>query len=106
MSFLAAATSSGLVPEVVQVVGALCVLAAFTAAQFGALNTQSWLYLTLNLAGSSVLTVLAALDQQYGFLLLEGVWAIVSAWGLLSLTRGCQPTPQAPDASGLLARWR
>jgi|1185.fasta_scaffold515822_2 hypothetical protein len=92
MSFLASATASGLVPQVVQVIGALCVLAAFTAAQFGALNTQSWVYLTLNLAGSSVLTVLAALDQQYGFLLLEGVWAIVSAWGLLSLAREREPT--------------
>jgi hypothetical protein len=91
MPFLAA-TSSGLVPQVVQVVGALCVLAAFTAAQFGTLNTQSSVYLTLNLAGSAVLTVLATLDQQYGFLLLEGVWALVSAWGLLSLARGREPT--------------
>jgi hypothetical protein len=73
--------------QLVQVAGALCVLAAFAAAQFGALDTQSRLYLTLNLVGSAVLAVLAALDDQYGFLLLEGVWALVSAWGLLRQLR-------------------
>ncbi len=85
MSFLAASTSSGLVPQLVQVAGALCVLAGFAAAQFGVLTPQSRVYLVLNLIGSAVLTVLAAVEQQYGFLLLEAVWAVVSAWGLLNL---------------------
>lgn len=79
--------SSGLLSQAIQVVGALGVLAAFTAAQFGMLSTRAWLYLLLNLVGSTVLAVLAALDVQYGFLLLEGVWALVSAWGLLTAAR-------------------
>jgi hypothetical protein len=91
MSLLGAASSDGLITQVVQVIGALCVLAGFTAAQFGALSPQSGFYLALNLAGSAVLAVLAALDHQYGFLLLEGVWALVSAWGLLTLARGRPP---------------
>jgi hypothetical protein len=80
---------------VIQVVGALCVLAGFAAAQFGWLSPRSRLYLVLNLVGSMVLTVLAAADRQYGFLLLEAVWAIVSAWGLIAvLTR---PGARPPD---------
>jgi hypothetical protein len=77
--------------QVVQVVGALLILAAFAAAQFGWLDTKSRVYLVLNLVGSIVLTVLAWYDEQWGFLLLEFVWAIVSAWGLFQALRGQEP---------------
>ena len=35
----------------------------------------------LNFVGSAVLAVLALLDEDWGFVLLEVVWALVSAWG-------------------------
>lgn len=71
--------------QLIQIVGALLILAAFAAVQFERMRPDSHLYLALNLIGSIILAVLAWLDSQWGFLLLEGVWAIVSAWGLARL---------------------
>jgi hypothetical protein len=81
------------VDQIVQIAGALLILAAFTAAQFGWLPTHSRVYLVLNLVGSIVLTVLAWFEEQWGFLLLEAVWAVVSAWGLVQVQRGRKPAP-------------
>jgi hypothetical protein len=75
------------VDQLVQILGSLLVLTAFAAAQRGALPTSSTAYLALNLVGSAVLAVLAAHERQWGFLLLETVWALVSAWGLIQSLR-------------------
>jgi hypothetical protein len=76
------------VDQLVQIVGALLILIAFAAAQLGAMDPHSRLYLWLNLLGSLVLTVLAWRERQWGFLLLETVWAVVSFLGLVQLRRG------------------
>ena len=60
--------------QVVQVLGALLILSAFAALQFGRMRADSGMYLMLNLVGSIVLTVLALYEEQWGFLLLEAVW--------------------------------
>lgn len=73
--------------QVVQIVGALLILAGFTAAQMGRLSVESRTYLVLNLIGSAILAYLAIVEEQWGFVLLETVWALVSAWGLLRPAR-------------------
>jgi hypothetical protein len=45
------------VAQVAQVLGAVLILAAYAAAQFGMWDQRSRLYLVLNLVGSAVLTV-------------------------------------------------
>jgi hypothetical protein len=70
--------------QIVQVAGSLLILTAFVAAQRGRLSTESRSYLVLNLAGASVLAVLAARERQYGFLLLESSWALVAALSLIT----------------------
>jgi hypothetical protein len=74
--------------QVLQIIGALMILVPFAAAQFGWLLTTSISYLTLNLAGSVLLAWLALEERQWGFLLLEAVWAAVSLWGLVAALRG------------------
>lgn len=90
-----AAAGGDLAAQLVQVIGALLVLVAFAAAQLGRLHTQSVAYLVFNLAGSVILAVLAAVEAQYGFLLLEAVWAIVSLWSLVAVLRGRPPAAAA-----------
>jgi hypothetical protein len=73
---------------VIQITGSLLVLAGFALAQWGILDQKSLRYLILNAVGSTVLAINAIFEQQWGFLLLEGVWAIVSAVSLLPVVRG------------------
>ena len=73
--------------QAVQVAGAVAILAAFALAQFGVLDVRSRRYLALNLLGAGVLAVSAVVERQWGFVLLEAVWAGVSAWGLATRYR-------------------
>ena len=71
--------------QALQIVGALLILLAFVLAQTHRLTPRSAVYQALNLVGSVILAVLAGVERQWGFLLLETVWAIVSLWGLVQI---------------------
>lgn len=76
--------------QVVQIAGALLILAGFAGAQFGYLKQRSYRYLALNLVGSAILAVLGFIERQWGFFLLEAVWSIVSLVGIVQLARGTE----------------
>ena len=71
-----------MISQFVQLAGALAILVAFAAAQARRLDVTSRSYLWMNLCGSSVLAIDAWHEEQWGFLLLEAAWAVVSANGL------------------------
>jgi hypothetical protein len=74
--------------QVVQVVGSLLILGAFVAALLGRLDQASYRYLIPNAAGSAVLTVTAVINLEWGFILLEGVWALVSLYSIARKAAG------------------
>jgi hypothetical protein len=76
-----------LLEQLLEIAVALMILAAFAFVQFRGLDRHGMVYLAFNLGGSAILTVLAGVHQQWGFLLLQGVWAVVSFWGLAGLFR-------------------
>lgn len=73
--------------QAVQIPGALLILAAFALTQFGVIPQQSLRYQLPNLIGSALLGVDAYLGEQWGFVLLEVVWAAISAWWTVRIVR-------------------
>ena len=74
--------------QIVSTLGSLMILAAYAASQAGKLGAFTRPYLLLNLVGSFILSIIAVVEQQWGFLLLEGVWTLVSAYSLWRLLSG------------------
>ena len=79
--------------QVISLVGAMLILIPFAASQLGRLRTMTMTYQLMNLVGSSTLTAVALLESQYGFILLEGVWAVMSLVGVRRVMK--TPTKRA-----------
>jgi hypothetical protein len=74
--------------QLVSVLGALAILLAYAANQFRLIGPMNLSYALLNFVGSLVLAVVAVIEVQWGFILLEVVWALVSLWGIITILRG------------------
>jgi hypothetical protein len=74
--------------QAISVVGSLFILGAYAANQFKLIGPSNVSYALLNFVGSAILTVIAVIEEQWGFLLLEGVWALISLWATIKLLRG------------------
>ena len=73
--------------QIISLVGAILILSAFGAQQLRKLDASAPAYQALNLFGGACLWVSAIAARQYGFILLEGSWTIVSAYGLWVVVR-------------------
>ena len=81
--------------QFISVAAACVVLYAFFMQQQGAWQPTEIRYLVCNFVGTAVLTVVAWIGSQWGFVLVEGIWAIVSLRSLMRARRA-QRIPQAP----------
>jgi drug/metabolite transporter (DMT)-like permease len=79
------------VDQLLQILGAVLVLAAYAAAQVRLIDSRSFVYGFFNLAGSAILALLALGSRQWGFLLLEGTWALISLWAVFAYLRRSRP---------------
>lgn len=78
--------------QVIQIVGAIVVLAGFVANQRFGLSSDSVWFVLSNAVGASVLAVAAGVGGDIGFLIVEGVWAIVSWASLPRILRAAPAT--------------
>lgn len=71
----------------ISLVAACIVLYAFYMQQQGAWLSTDPRYLGCNFVGTAVLTVVAWIGSQWGFVLVEAIWAVVSFRGLMRTRR-------------------
>lgn len=74
--------------QLLSLLGAGLILLAFAGLQWQRWSAGDAIYLWANLVGSLLLAVVAWIESQWGFLLLEVVWTAVSLRALLQLQHG------------------
>ncbi len=83
-----------MIGQIVSLIGAAMILAAFGAQQAGRLRPEERAYLWLNLLGSAILTYFAVEAKNLGLIALEGSWAAIS---LVSLARTLRRSASPPQ---------
>jgi drug/metabolite transporter (DMT)-like permease len=79
--------------QLIAILGAALVLAGYFALQRGWLAREDRLYNALNFFGAALLTWVAVADRRWGFIILEGLWALLSVPGMI---RRAVPPPGRP----------
>lgn len=86
---------SKLLTQVLSLIGAVVILAAYAAQAFKLLAADGRTYLALNFIGGVLLCVAAVAVNQIGFIVLEGAWALISLIGLLRVRPAADDAGQA-----------
>ncbi len=79
--------------QLISIAGAVLILIAYLAHQLRRMSAESMKYQALNFVGGFFLLVTACAGRQYGFILMEGAWTVISGWGLWNVMRGRHVTP-------------
>jgi hypothetical protein len=76
--------------QLIQIVGALLNMAAFALLHFEIARSSALRYLIPNWLGSVLLVMSAYVDRQWGFLVLEGAWVVVTGYAIAARVSGRQ----------------
>lgn len=74
--------------QLIQIVGALLNMGAFALLHFEIAPSSALRYLIPNWFGSVLLVISAYADSQWGFLMLEGAWVVVTGWAIAARITG------------------
>ncbi|MDQ3126104.1 MAG: hypothetical protein M3Q74_10950 [Pseudomonadota bacterium] len=80
-------------PDIVGVVGVLCILIAYAGATAKKLDPAKAPALLLNLTGALLILVSLYFDFNLSAVLMEGAWALVAVFGLVRLALGRNRAP-------------
>ncbi len=80
-------------PDLLGVVGVLCILVAYAGATSGRLDARRAPALLLNLGGALLILVSLYFDFNLSAVLMEGAWALVAIYGLVQLALGRNRAP-------------
>jgi hypothetical protein len=86
-----------MVLQAISILGAAAVLAAFAANQFGWIKPSQLSYAAANFVGAAILTAVAVVDRQIGFVLLQGTWTLVSLVGIVTILHGARTEDSRPS---------
>jgi len=92
------------VEQIIQIAGSIFILIPFALVQARSADAHCAWFMVANVLGSGILAIDAAWTAQWGFLLLEGIWAAVSLVGLVSAVRARRFGPFPDRPSSLMAR--
>ncbi len=68
--------------DVIGSIGVILMLCAFTLNMIDKLDDDDILYILLNLFGGFLSCIASVMINYAPFMILEGVWTLVSAWGV------------------------
>jgi len=75
------------ISQLSSLIGAALLLFAFIALSFRRLSSESIVYHMFNFLGAILLCVSATLAINYGFLILNGAWTVVSGLTIIRLIK-------------------
>jgi NADH:ubiquinone oxidoreductase subunit 6 (subunit J) len=73
--------------QIISIAGAVLILTAFGANQLDRMKRETIAYQLLNFIGGVCLCITAVHTMQYGFIMLEGTWSVLSLIGLVKVMR-------------------